>query len=136
MRPTIRLRMTLLYAGVFFVAGALLLSVSYVLVRNNLTDPAAAGTPAHGDWALQQTISQELASDALGKLRAQYAIALAAMTGLSVLLGWGGAPLEPGPLTGALLPRAPPGGATPRRDPADLADGARVALRHASAEAA
>src|SRR4051812_48486914 len=89
MRPTVRLRMTLLYAGVFFVAGALLLSVSYVLVRNNLTDPAAAGTAAPGDWQLQQTISHELAADALGKLRTQYAIALAAMTGLSVLLGWG-----------------------------------------------
>src|SRR5215218_4637250 len=89
MRPTVRLKMTLLYAGVFFVAGALLLSVSYVLVRNNLTDPAAAGTVALGDWALQQTISHELAADTLGKLRTQYAIALAAMTGLSVLLGWG-----------------------------------------------
>ena len=89
MRPTVRLKMTLLYAGVFFVAGALLLSVSYVLVRNNLTDPTAAGTVAPGDWALQQTISHELASDALHKLRTQYAIALAAMTGLSVLLGWG-----------------------------------------------
>src|SRR5215210_1735678 len=89
MRPTVRLRMTLLYAGVFFVASALLLSVSYVLVRNNLTDPAAAGTVAHGDWALQQTISHELAADTLGKLRTQYAIALAAMTALSVLLGWG-----------------------------------------------
>ena len=48
--PTVRLKMTLLYAGVFFVAGALLLSVSYVLVRNNLTDrssaPATKKTPA------------------------------------------------------------------------------------------
>src|SRR4051794_22148991 len=88
MRPTVRLRMTLLYAGVFFVASALLLSVSYVLVRNNLTDPTAAGTVAPGDWALQRTISHELASDALSHLRTQYAIALAAMTGLSVLLGW------------------------------------------------
>jgi len=44
-RPTVRLRMTLLYAGVFFVAGALLLSVSYALVRNNLTDPANLRNP-------------------------------------------------------------------------------------------
>ena len=36
-RPTVRLRLTLLYAGVFLLAGAALLTVSYVLVRNNLT---------------------------------------------------------------------------------------------------
>ena len=36
-RPTVRLRMTLLYAGVFLLAGAALLTVSYILVRNNLT---------------------------------------------------------------------------------------------------
>ena len=34
-RPTVRLRMTLLYAGVFLLAGAALLTVSYILVRNN-----------------------------------------------------------------------------------------------------
>jgi signal transduction histidine kinase len=88
MRPTIRLRMTLLYAAVFFVAGALLLSVSYVLVRNNLTGTANLRGLSPGDYALHEAVQREVADDALGKLRTQYAIALAALTGLSVLLGW------------------------------------------------
>jgi signal transduction histidine kinase len=88
-RPTVRLKMTLLYAGVFFVAGALLLSVSYALVRNNLTDPANLRNLPGDNWALNQAVQHEVADDALARLRTQYAIALAAMTGLSVLLGWG-----------------------------------------------
>jgi signal transduction histidine kinase len=88
MRPTIRLRMTLLYAAVFFVAGALLLSVSYALVRNNLTGTANLRGLSPGDYALHEAVQREVADDALGKLRTQYAIALAALTGLSVLLGW------------------------------------------------
>jgi signal transduction histidine kinase len=87
-RPTVRLRMTLLYAGVFFVASALLLSVSYVLVRNNLTDPANLRNLPQDNWQLNQAVQHEVAGDALARLRTQYAIALAAMTGLSVLLGW------------------------------------------------
>jgi signal transduction histidine kinase len=87
-RPTVRLKMTLLYAGVFFVAGALLLSVSYALVRTNLTDPAPLRSFPADDWQLNQAVQHEVAGDALAKLRTQYAIALAAMTGLSVLLGW------------------------------------------------
>jgi signal transduction histidine kinase len=86
--PTVRLKMTLLYAGVFFVAGALLLSVSYALVRNNLTDPAPLRNFPADDWQLNQAVQHEVADDALGKLRTQYAIALVALTGLSVLLGW------------------------------------------------
>jgi signal transduction histidine kinase len=88
MRPTVRLRMTALYAGVFFVAGALLLSVSYMLVRNNLTGTANLRGLSPGDYALHEAVQREVADDALGKLRTQYAIALAALTGLSVLLGW------------------------------------------------
>jgi signal transduction histidine kinase len=89
MRPTVRLRLTLLYAGVFFVAGALLLSVSYALVRNNLTvDPAQLRTIVPEELELKRAIQREVADDALTKLRAQYAVALAAMTALSVLLGW------------------------------------------------
>jgi signal transduction histidine kinase len=89
MRPTIRLKLTLLYAGVVFVAGALLLSVSYVLVRNNLTGGAARlPTLDPGQYALQRAIQDEVAADALHDLRLQYAIALGALTALSVLLGW------------------------------------------------
>src|SRR3954464_11716674 len=88
MRPTVRLRMTLLYAGVFFVASALLLSVSYALVRNNLTNPGNIRNLPADNWDYNLTAQHEIAADALSHLRTQYAIALAAMTGLSVLLGW------------------------------------------------
>jgi signal transduction histidine kinase len=81
--------MTLLYAGVFFVAGVLLLSVSYALVRNNLTDPANLRNLPADNWSYNVSAQHEIARDALARLRTQYAIALAAMTGLSVLLGWG-----------------------------------------------
>jgi signal transduction histidine kinase len=40
---TVRLRMTLLYGGLFVISGAALLAVTYVLVRN-----AVAGTPIQG----------------------------------------------------------------------------------------
>jgi signal transduction histidine kinase len=86
-RPTVRLRLTLLYAGVFLLAGAALLSVSYILVRNNLTaDHVTVGNGSADQ--LRRAIQQEVAEDALSRLRVQYALALAAMTALSVLLGW------------------------------------------------
>src|SRR3954465_8864013 len=88
MRPTVRLKMTLLYAGVVFVAGALLLSVSYVLVRQNLTNPSNLRNLPADDWTSNVAAQHEIAQDALGRLRTQYGIALVAMTGLSVLLGW------------------------------------------------
>ena len=85
-RPTVRLRLTLLYAGVVFLAGAALLTVSYILVRNNIaTDPVSDGSPAD---ELRRAIQREVADDALDHLRVKYAIALIAMTALSVLLGW------------------------------------------------
>jgi signal transduction histidine kinase len=87
LRPTVRLRMTLLYAGVFFVAGALLLSVSYVLVRQTLLDPANLRNVA-GDWNHNVAVQHDVADTTLPKLRNYYIVALAAMTGLSVLLGW------------------------------------------------
>jgi signal transduction histidine kinase len=85
-RPTVRLRLTLLYAGVFLLAGAALLTVSYILVRNNITtDPVADGSPAD---ELRRAVQREVAADALDHLRVKYAIALIAMTAFSVLLGW------------------------------------------------
>jgi signal transduction histidine kinase len=85
LRPTVRLRMTLLYAGVFMLAGAALLTVSYLLVRNNLlADRVGDGRTLE----LRRAIQREVADDALHQLRIQYVIALAAMTAISVLLGW------------------------------------------------
>jgi signal transduction histidine kinase len=85
-RPTIRLRLTLLYAGVFLLAGAALLTVSYVLVRNNLA-PGDVGISGPGE-EVRRAVQREIADDALHHLRVQYALALVAMTALSVLLGW------------------------------------------------
>jgi signal transduction histidine kinase len=89
LRPTVRLRLTVLYAGVFLLTGAALLTVSYLLVRNNLT---ADRTPVEGlgpgGTELRRVVMRAVADDALHRLRVQYAIALGAMTALSVLLGW------------------------------------------------
>ena len=76
--PTVRLRMTLLYAGVFVLASAALLTVSYILVRNNLTaDHVSVGSGPADE--LRRAIQREVADDALHRLRIQYVIALAAM---------------------------------------------------------
>jgi hypothetical protein len=52
LRPTVRLKLTMTYGGLFLVAGALLLTLNYYLVRNSL-GPApnvgltfVAGAPA------------------------------------------------------------------------------------------
>lgn len=71
-RPTIRLRLTLLYAVVVFLAGGLLLAVSYALL----------------DGHLHNTLSDARADAVLAQLRDQYLLALFAVTALAVLLGW------------------------------------------------
>ena len=71
-RPTIRLRLTALYAVVVFLAGGLLLAVSYALL----------------DGHLHNTLSDATANDVLAQLRDQYLLALFAFTALAVLLGW------------------------------------------------
>ena len=86
-RPTVRLRLTLLYAGVFLLTGAALLTVSYILVRNNVTtDHVSVGVGPADE--LRRAIQREVADDAVHSLRVQYGLALAAMTALSILLGW------------------------------------------------
>jgi len=86
--PTIRLKMTLLYAGVFFVAGLLLLVASYIFVKQTLTDQHNLRDLPGASWSLRVEYQHEVAADALSNLRRLYAVALGAMTGLSVLLGW------------------------------------------------
>jgi len=89
-RPTVRLRLTLLYAWIVFLAGLLLLSVSYVLVRNSLgADHRVSLAPFDPiRQELERAVQDELAADALDRLRVQYVIALGAITALSLLLGW------------------------------------------------
>jgi signal transduction histidine kinase len=88
LHPTIRLKMTLLYAGVFFVAGLLLLVASYIFVSKTLTDPHNLRDLPGASWSLKVEYQHEVAADALSNLRRLYAVALGAMTGLSVLFGW------------------------------------------------
>ena len=71
-RPTIRLRLTAVYALVVFLAGGLLLAVSYALL----------------DGHLHNTLSDATADDVLAQLRGQYLLALFAVTALAMLLGW------------------------------------------------
>ncbi len=71
-RPTIRVRLTALYALVVFLAGGLLLAVSYALL----------------DSHLHNTLTNSAADDVLRDLRVQYALALFAVTAFAVLLGW------------------------------------------------
>ena len=71
-RPTIRLRLTVLYAVVVFLAGGLLLAVSYALLDDHL----------------HNTLSDATADALLAQLRGQYVVALCAVTAFAVLLGW------------------------------------------------
>ena len=71
-RPTIRLRLTALYALLVFLAGGLLLAVSYALLDGHLHD----------------TLSDADADSILRDLRGQYVLALVAVTAMAVLLGW------------------------------------------------
>ena len=80
--------MTLLYAGVFFVAGLLLLVASYIFAKQTLTDQHNLRNLPGASWSLKVEYQNEVANDALSNLRRLYAVALGAMTGLSVLLGW------------------------------------------------
>jgi signal transduction histidine kinase len=88
LRPTVRLRLTLLYAAVFLLTGTALLTVSYVLVRNNLTADHTNIDGLGQSVELRRAVQRAVADDALHRLRVQYVLALAAMTALSVLLGW------------------------------------------------
>jgi signal transduction histidine kinase len=76
-----RLRLTLLYGALVAAAGCALLVASWFMVRSNL----GAQLPLPRDARIVQ---DALADDALRQLKVQYAIALAALVGLSLLAGW------------------------------------------------
>jgi signal transduction histidine kinase len=111
-RLTIRARLTLVYGGLFLLAGVVLLGVTYVLVQQRLPQPVGfkvlnptpatdvlAGSPAlrtadggviaAGD--VPQFIEQQAADlrrDALQSLLTQGAIALVLVSAAAVALGW------------------------------------------------
>jgi signal transduction histidine kinase len=103
---TIRLRLTALYATVFLVCGAALLTIGYLLVRRNLEGHhqfhaalarlglhPVAGTkfdfPAGSKNArLIGVVEHQLVNQALHTLLLQYVITLVVMTFLSSVIGW------------------------------------------------
>jgi two-component system sensor histidine kinase VanS len=108
---TVRLRLTLLYSGLFLVSGAMLLAITYVLVRRSTRpDLIVAGGSADGPTgppALKEALANPdvaryvrhvgeqqyarvlgLHADELHQLLAWSGIALAIMTVVSIALGW------------------------------------------------
>jgi two-component system sensor histidine kinase VanS len=109
--PTVRRRLTLLYSGLFFVSGAVLLAITYILVRRaGGPDLVVAGGSAHGE-AGPRALTKALANpevahyvrhaaeqqyaravqahaDTLRQLLVRSGIALAIMTVVSIALGW------------------------------------------------
>jgi two-component system sensor histidine kinase VanS len=93
--PTVRLRLTLLYGGLFLVSGAVLLVITYLIFRDasgvNLIVPSGS---AHGTVAQQVETEQRFAdivrrdTDALHQGLLRSALVLAGMTVVSIALGW------------------------------------------------
>jgi signal transduction histidine kinase len=100
-RPTLRLRLTALYAGLFLLAGGLLLGASYVLVERSLTatperlesiatsrvDPAGARAAA-SERRFERAVRAQVADDTLSALRLRYGLALVGLAGMCIALGW------------------------------------------------
>ncbi|MFD1323023.1 sensor histidine kinase [Micromonospora sonneratiae] len=104
-RLTIRARLTLVYGGLFLIAGLLLLGVTYVLVSqqlrtgevsfNNDTTTSSTGQPvpppvnASATLSVQsQTIMREAQNDALETMLTQGGVSLAVVGTAAVAFGW------------------------------------------------
>jgi signal transduction histidine kinase len=105
LRPTVRLRLTLFYGGLFLAAGTVLLVINYGLVRSNLPavpafqeivpveaevtlpSPPAEPPDPEIDRALREE-GERFREATLNELLVQSAIALAIMAVVSVGLGW------------------------------------------------
>jgi signal transduction histidine kinase len=97
---SVRLRLTLMYAGVLVVCGALLLAASYGLVARSIDSepsappavlaPEVGGGPVTSESQLQirRQVREEIENDTLSDLRLYYLLALTAMAMGAVALGW------------------------------------------------
>jgi len=92
---TVRLRLTLLYGGLFVVSGAVLLAITYLIFRRaSGVNLIVANGPTHGSAA--QDAATELryaelirrSTDALHHGLLRSVIVLAIMTAVSIVLGW------------------------------------------------
>ncbi len=94
-RMTVRLRLTLLYGGLFLVSGAVLLVITYLIFRDatgvNVIVPTGS---AHGTLAQQVETERRFAdivrrdTDALHSGLLRSALVLAGLTLVSIALGW------------------------------------------------
>jgi signal transduction histidine kinase len=96
-RLSIRSRLTLVYGGLFLVAGVVLLALTYVLVTASLmADPPSAprsiGAPEDGPPDTERPVLPEVVrqvrEDALSELLTQGGIALAMVGVTAIGLGW------------------------------------------------
>ncbi len=109
-RPTLRLRLTALYGLTFLLAGAVLLTIGYALVRHNLDArpdlrqqlhrlglpffprPRLGGSGPRGldpaDARVVAAVRAQLRAEALHRLLGEYVVALVVMTLVSVAAGY------------------------------------------------
>jgi signal transduction histidine kinase len=93
--PTIRLRLTLLYGGLFFVSGAVLLAITYLLFRhaaqpNLIVANGGSHVRAGPDVAAEVRYADVVrrTTDALHQGLLRLVIVLVVMTVISIALGW------------------------------------------------
>jgi signal transduction histidine kinase len=98
-RHTVRLRLTLLYTGLFLASSAGLLAITYVLVALSITGPVKIppggshpdtpdlGTQSQAAPSFSQLLQRQAASD-LHQLLVQSGVALGIMAVVAVVLGW------------------------------------------------
>lgn len=100
-RLTLRTRLTLIYGGLFLVAGLVLLGVTYLLLDHGLpagptiSFESADGAPPEGEPARTKTVTElvnaeaaDLRRDTLTYLLTQGGIALLVVAAAAVALGW------------------------------------------------
>jgi signal transduction histidine kinase len=110
-RPTIRLRLTVLYGLLFLITGAVLLTIGYLLVRHNLSarpdfrrelrrlgiavpsqppffQHRLGFGPGSPESRVANAVRNQLSSQALHRLVLEYAAALGVMSVVSAVAGW------------------------------------------------
>ena len=91
---SVRLRLTLMYAGVLVACSVLLLAASYGLVARSFDSAPVAPAPPSGavtsesQLRIGEQVRAQVESESLHDLRLNYALALFAMALGSVALGW------------------------------------------------
>jgi signal transduction histidine kinase len=89
-RLTIRARLTLVYGGLFLLAGLLLLGLTYALVSRQFygDKPLAYSGSGSQPFSPVEAVVRDVQDDALAALLTQGGIALAAVGAAAVAFGW------------------------------------------------